>query len=178
MKAEGLSEFQYGNWFPDGRRLLLCATESGHAMRLYVLPIEGGTPKPISPEGFAIKTFGNSISPDGRFVAAIDPDKRAWLVPTDGSEGKPIAGMEPGEVPLQWSADGGSLYLMRGGEVPGKVWRLNLPTGKRSFVMDLIPADSAGVISLEAVLLTPDARSYAYSYYNNLSDLYLVDGLN
>jgi serine/threonine protein kinase len=177
VKTEGLSDLRNGNWFPDGRRLLLCASETGHATRLYVMPVEGGQPKPISPEGFSIKAFGNSISPDGRSVAAIDPEKRAWLLPTDGSEGKPIAGMEPGEVPLQWSADGGSLCLMRGGEVPGKVWRLNLATGKRSFVMDLIPADSGGVTSIEAVLLTPDARSYAYSYYNNLSDLYLVDGL-
>ena len=177
VKAEGLSGFSFGNWFPDGRRLLLDATEAGHTGRLYVVPVEGGTPKPISPEGFSLKQFGNSISPDGRLVAAIDPNERAWLLPTDGGEGKPIAGMEPGEVPLQWSADGRSLFLVRGGEVPGKVWRLDLATAKRSFVTELIPADPAGVTSLESILLTPDGHSYAYSYHNNLSDLYLVDGL-
>jgi eukaryotic-like serine/threonine-protein kinase len=177
VKAEGLADFRHGNWFPDGRRLLLCATEPAHAPRLYVVPIEGGTPKPISPEGFCIKQFGNSISPDGRLVAAIDPDQRAWLLPTDGSEGKPIAGMEPGEVPLQWSADGRSLNLVRGGEVPGRIFRLDLTTSRRDLVLELVPADPAGVTSLESILLTPDARSYAYSYHNNLSDLYLVDGL-
>ena len=178
VKTEGLSGFNWGNWFPDGKRLLLDATEAGHGPRLYVVPIEGGTPKPISPEGFSLRIFGNSISPDGRLVAAIDPDMRAWLLPTDGSEGKPIAGMEPGEVPLRWTADGRSLYLVRGGEVPGKVWRLDLATAKRTFVMDLMPADLAGVTSIEAIVLSPDARSYAFSYHNNLSDLYLVDGLN
>jgi Tol biopolymer transport system component len=177
LKTDGLSELSCGNLFPDGRRLLVCASESGHAGRLYVVPIEGGTPKPISPEGFSIKGFGNSISPDGRFVAAIDAQKRAWILPTDGGEGKLIAGMEPGEVPLQFSSDGRSLYLLRGGEVPGKIWRLDLATAKRDFVLELTPADPAGVTSLEAVLITPDGRSYAYSYHNNLSDLYLVDGL-
>jgi len=178
LKTEGLSELSCGNLFPDGRRVLVCASESGHVGRLYQVPIEGGTPKPISPEGFSIKGFGNSISPDGRFVAAIDAQKRAWILPTDGGDGKPIAGMEPGEVPLQFSSDGRSLYLLRGGEVPGKIWRLDLATGKRDFVMELTPADPAGVTSLEAVAITPDGRSYAYSYHNNLSDLYLVDGLN
>ena len=96
---------------------------------------EGGAP--ISSEGFSIKGFGNSISPDGRFVAAIDSDKRAWILPTDGGEGKPIDGMEPGEVPLQFSSDGRSLCLVRGGEVPGKIWRLDLATGKRDFVLEL-----------------------------------------
>lgn len=43
--------------------------------------------------------------------------------------------------------------------------------------MDLLPADPAGVESLESILITPDGRSYAYSYQNNLSDIYLIDGL-
>ena len=177
VKVEGLTGFRHGNWFPDGRRLLLCAAEPGHAARLYVVPIEGGAPKPIAPEGVCIKQFGNSISPDGRLVAAIDSNNQAWIIPTDGGEGKLIAGMEPEEVPLQWSADGRSLYLVRGGEVPGKIYRLDLATAKREMVMELVPADPAGVTSLETILLTPDARSYAYSYHNNFSDLYLVDGL-
>jgi hypothetical protein len=177
VKIPGLVGFNWGNWFPNGRRLLLDAREADRAARLYVVPVEGGTPKAISPQGFVLKTFGNSVSPDGRLVAAVDPNGLAWLLPTDGSGGKPIAGMEAGEVPLQFSGDGRSLYIVKGGEVPGKVWRLDLGTAKRERVLELSPADLAGVTSLESILLTPDGRSYAYSYHNNLSDLYLVDGL-
>jgi len=178
VRTEGLSGFEWGDWFPDGRRLLLYAREPDRAARLYVVPIEGGAPKPISPEGYSLKPFGHSISPDGRLVAAIDPNMRTCIVPAEGGEVKPIAGVEAGEVPLQWSVDGKSLYLVRGGEVPGRIWRLDLATAKRELVFELMPADLAGVTSLESILLTPDARSYAYSYHNNISDLYLVDGLN
>ncbi|MBI3447679.1 MAG: serine/threonine-protein kinase [Acidobacteria bacterium] len=177
VKTPGLVGFNWGNWFPDGRRLLLDAREANHAARLYVVPVDGGTAKAISPEGFGLKAFGRSISPDGKLVAAIDPNGLPWLFPTEGGDGKPIAGMAAGEVPLQWSTDGRSLYIVKGGEVPGRVWRLDLATAKRDHVVELSPADLSGVTSLEAILITPDGRSYAYSYHNNISDLYLVDGL-
>lgn len=66
---------------------------------------------------------------------------------------------------------------MKGGEVPGNVSRLDLATAKRDPVLELMPTDLAGVTSLERILFTPDGRFYAYSYHNNISDLYLVDGL-
>jgi len=177
VKTPGLVGYTWGNWFPDGRRLLLDAREADHAPRLYVVPVEGGAPKAISPDGFSLKTFGGSISPDGRLVAAIDPNGLAWLLPAEGGDGKPIAGMVAGEVPLQFSADGRSLFVVKGGEIPGRLWRLDLATTKRERVAELMPADPAGVTTLESILITPDARSYAYSYHNNISDLYLVDGL-
>jgi len=40
-----------------------------------------------------------------------------------------------------------------------------------------MPADPAGVASIESILLTPDARTVVYFYRNNLSDLYVVEGL-
>ena len=41
-----------------------------------------------------------------------------------------------------------------------------------------MPSDVAGISNvLLPVLLTPDGRSYVYSYGRFLNDLYLVDGL-
>ncbi|MFN2447406.1 MAG: hypothetical protein ABR606_17700 [Vicinamibacterales bacterium] len=42
---------------------------------------------------------------------------------------------------------------------------------------ELIPADPAGVVEIMTLVLTPDAKAYAYTYVRALSDLYLVEGL-
>ena len=41
----------------------------------------------------------------------------------------------------------------------------------------MAPSDPAGVCFLLQIQVTPDAKSYMYTYYRLLSDLYLVEGL-
>ncbi len=53
----------------------------------------------------------------------------------------------------------------------------HLATGQRSFFKRITPADPTGVGSVATVQLTPDGRSYCYSYMRSLSRLYVVDGL-
>jgi hypothetical protein len=40
-----------------------------------------------------------------------------------------------------------------------------------------MPADAAGVDSIGGGAITPDEKSYVYSYARTLSDLYVVEGL-
>jgi hypothetical protein len=37
--------------------------------------------------------------------------------------------------------------------------------------------DRAGLLSIDGIVMTPDARSCAYSYFRCLTDLHVVDGL-
>ena len=85
--------------------------------------------------------------------------------------------MEEGEFPIQWSADGRFLYIHRGGGFPAKIWRFEIATRRRELLREIVPADAAGVVSIEQILLTPDARTLVYGYAHNLSDLYVVSGL-
>jgi hypothetical protein len=85
--------------------------------------------------------------------------------------------MEAGEFPVQWSPDGRFLYIHRGGGFPGKIWKLEIATGRRELLREIALADPAGVTSIEQIFLTPDARTLVYGYYHNLSDLYVVSGL-
>ena len=56
------------------------------------------------------------ISPDGRQVVARGPEKEVFsLVPVEGGEPRPLTGMEKGDWPIQWSADGQTLYIVRWG---------------------------------------------------------------
>jgi len=164
-------------WFPDGRTLLLAAIEPAHSVRLYVQALGGGDARVVAPEGIDINQCGKPISPDGRTIAAIDPDGRVLLVGVDGSAPHPAAGVEKGEVPIGWTNDGKGIYVFRRGQVPGKIFRVDVATGRRTAWKELGPDDVTGVIGLADVVVSPDGRSFAYSYFRNLSDLYIVDGV-
>jgi hypothetical protein len=56
------------------------------------------------------------------------------------------------------------------------VYRLDVATGKRDLVTTLAPSDLAGVTAIQNLRITPDGKSYAYSFSRELSDLFLVDG--
>ena len=95
----------------------------------------------------------------------------------DGGEPRPISGIAEGEVPIQWTADGRSLYVRRWDEMPARVFRLDLETGRRELWKQIMPADHTGVVQIRGILPTPDGRAYAYSYLRVLSELYVVEGL-
>jgi hypothetical protein len=95
----------------------------------------------------------------------------------DGGAPRPIAGFEPGESPVGWSRDGQSLFLERFQESTIEIHRLNTLTGRREPTFRLGPPDPAGIVGYTAVAVSPDGKSYAYSFMRNLSELYLIDGL-
>src|ERR1700733_10440399 len=162
-------------WFPDATRVLLSGTESNHGVRLYVQDISTNKMDAISPEGTNGLSF--ALSPDGQFVAAVGPDEKGYLFPVAKGDPRPIPGLLPGEAPVAWSADGRSLYIYRGGELPAKIFRLDISSGSRTLWKQLMPPDPAGVEYVGPILPSPDGSAYAYGYRRLLSDLYLVEGL-
>jgi hypothetical protein len=58
-------------------------------------------------------------------------------------------------------------------------FRLDLVTGRREPWKTIEPADPVGLIGIQpaAVHITPDGRSFVYSYWKVLTELYLVDRL-
>jgi len=162
-------------WLPDGRRFLFSGKEPGHAARIYRQDSSDGKPVPISPEG--IDPLVLVLSPDGQQVVGVGPDEKAYFYPVAGGEPQPVPGIEVGEQPIQWSDDAKAIYFYRPGDLPAKVYRLDLSTGHKTLSKQLMPSDSAGVSRIGPILLTPDGKSCLYGYHRILSDLYLVDGL-
>jgi serine/threonine protein kinase/DNA-binding beta-propeller fold protein YncE len=162
-------------WFADGKRVLYSADEPGKGLRLYVHELDSGKNRAISPEGVNGTAF--TISPDSQQVAGIGPDQKGYLYPVASGEPRLINGINPGEQPITWGADGRSLYIYQPGELPARVYRLDLQTGQRTLWKELIPSDPAGVENIGPILLTPDAKTCVFGYHRMLADLYLVDGL-
>lgn len=144
-------------------------------MRLYIQDFKGGKPRAITPEG--VNAYALAISPDSELVAAVGPDQKGYLYPVGGGEARPIPGLATGEEPIEWTADGHSLYIYRPGELPAKVYRLDLATGERTLWRQLMPSDPAGVERIGPIRITADGKTYVYGYHRNLADLYLVEGL-
>jgi Tol biopolymer transport system component/predicted Ser/Thr protein kinase len=161
-------------WFPDGKRFLFLGSEPEHGVRLYVQDVDGGTARAISPEGVSANQW--EVSPDGKLVAAVGPDQNGYFYPVDGGDPRPIRGFAQGDTPVSWSADGRSLFIYRAGELPPKVFRLDLATGQKQLWREIMPTDSAGITDIGPILITPEAKSYVYEYGRTLSDLYLVEG--
>jgi Tol biopolymer transport system component/predicted Ser/Thr protein kinase len=165
----------WARWFPDGKRILMAANEADKGVRLYVYDLNSGQSRAITQEGVNGTAF--VISPDSEWVAGIGPDHRGYLYPVSGGEPKVIAGLNPGEEPIVWGADGHSLYIYQPGELPARVDRLDLHTGQRTLWKELMPTDPAGVENIGPILMTPDAKTCVFGYHRMLADLYLVEGL-
>ncbi|MGC1452946.1 MAG: protein kinase [Candidatus Sulfotelmatobacter sp.] len=166
---------QWARWFPDGKRLVFSGNEPEHGVRLYTQDISGGKPKPISPEGVDAVAF--AVSPDGQSVAGVGPDQKGYVFPAAGGDPRPINGMEPGDIPINWSEDGHSIYLYRSGEVPAKVYRVDLATGQKTVWKQIAPLDPTGVSTIGPIVMTPNGKTYVYGFHRTLGDLYLVEGL-
>jgi len=165
----------WARWLPDAKRLVFSGNEPGKGVRLYVQEVRGGNPRPISPEGVSAMAF--AVSGDGQFVAGIGPDQKGYLYPVAGGEARVILGFSVGEEPIAWSQDGRALYADRPGELPAKVYRVDLSSGQQTVWKELMPVDPAGIETIGPILITPDGKTYVYGYHRTLSDLYLVEGM-
>jgi DNA-binding winged helix-turn-helix (wHTH) protein/Tol biopolymer transport system component len=163
----------FATLLPDGKTLLFEGSEPGHALRNWVQDSTGGKPLPITPEG----TVGKWVSPDGKLLVAADPVQKFWLYPTDGGKPKALSGIEPEEETIRWSADGKNLFVANYGIIPAPVYQIEVITGRRKLVYNLAPSDAAGLWDIDPILLTPDGKSYVYSDYKILSDLYVARGM-
>jgi hypothetical protein len=158
---------------PDSKSIVFSAAEPGHARRTYVLDIQGGTPRAITPEGIG----GSLITPDGKFLLAMDSKHQRWLYPVAGGDPQKFNVIPNPTERIMGFFDGGKSVLVRTSNVPVEVTRVDLATSRREPWKEIAPADPAGVQSIPSLRFSADGKSYAYSVGRILSDLYVVDGL-
>src|SRR5271165_629198 len=148
-------------WLPDGKTLVFSGNEPGHGFRLYAEGIDEQKPRPISPEGVTPFVM---LSPKGDTVASTGPDGHIYLYPVNGGDPVAVKGTEPGEMPTGWSADGKSIFVYRFGEIPARIFQVDLRTGQRKVWKQLVSSDSAGIDTIRGLDLSADAKSYVYGY--------------
>ena len=160
-------------WFPDNRRLLVCGNEPGRAPRCYVQELAGGAPQPLTPEG----TTGGWVSPDGTRILGRTGAGEFLLYPVGKGEASPVPHLRREDAVIRWSPDGRSLLVYRFNELPVRVEKVELESGRRTLVRELAPADRSGVLGIDAVSMSGDGKWYAYSYGRDVSQLFTVEGV-
>jgi len=178
-QAKNLERFeieQYGYgaaWLPDGKNIVFLGKEKGHQTRTFVQNINGGPPRPVTPEGVA----GSLVSPDGKLLVGKDLNEKKALYSLDGGEPRPIPGLEDEDRVIRWGTDPQSLYVYRDKERPLKIYKVDIATGRKELAREITPADPAGVLGPINVLLTPDGKGYVYAFARHLTDLFLIKEL-
>jgi hypothetical protein len=179
LPAGTIKDYYDARFLPDGRSLLIAGSEAGRPRRLFLQDLEGGLPRPITPEG--VTALYSIPSPDGQWVAAglewkATPDA---LYPLQGGEPRPIPGLVKGEQPLRFDPDNMHLFIRTDAQDQplARIARLDLRTGRKEPWKEMRPPDPAGVATIDFVFPGPDGRSYVYNYSRELSTLYLVEGL-
>ncbi len=92
-------------------------------------------------------------------------------MPVDGTAPIPVAGAEAGEIPIQFAADGTSLFVYAPPPSPPASTASTLATGQRELWRELTAADPAGVYKIAPVAITPDGNAYAYKAMRVLREL-------
>jgi eukaryotic-like serine/threonine-protein kinase len=179
-----IQEYRGAVFFPDNERILVVGREKDR-FKTYIQELDGTPPRPFLPEG----VLAEAISPDGNRVAAsfYEREKERFSFPApaalyvysaDGGDPLQRFRLEKGFFPIRWSADGRSVFLLQLDRLVARIDRLDAATGKIGLWREVRIADPAGVIRpMNNLCLTPDGKSYVYSVWRNLGDLYVVNEL-
>jgi eukaryotic-like serine/threonine-protein kinase len=173
IRDDGFEYFRAA-WFPDGKSVLVSGrAKPGGPRKCFVRDLDKGPPRAVTPDG----TTGTRVSRDGRRVAAFDVETgRFAIYPVEGGAPIPIPGMRDGETVVNFDETGNGIYVASG-TAAQRIDHVDLGTGRRTFVREIAPVDPTGVGQIEAIQITPDGKSYCYSYMSALSRLYAVDGV-
>ena len=169
-----LASFAPGDTALGAKRFIIQKNEMPQ-LRVKLLFDVGSAHDPAGKEGLA-RLAATMISEAGSKDMQINEINKA-LYPLAGGAPRPLPGVEVGDFVNGFSADGTAVFATAGFGVPARVYRVEIATGKRSRLLELAPPDRAGILTIPDVELAKDGATYAYSYHEIRSQLFLVSGL-
>ena len=133
-------------------------------------------PRAISREDILFDRSADDIvlSSDGRLLAVAMNDQSLQLLPIDGGPPRTVPGVA-GLTPVAFCRDQ-SLLVYRSGEMPARISRVNLETGKQKPWKELAPPRT-GLWGIQPIRVAPDCESYAYSAQYAPVNVFVVSGL-
>jgi dipeptidyl aminopeptidase/acylaminoacyl peptidase len=178
LKRGAIAEYQGAAWFPDGKSVLIVGHEAGKPTRTFRQEIPAGDAKPILEEG----VIAAAVTPDGQTVLALDRERKWRWYPVNGGPSRLAAGMtaldrtsgDPDTIVLGWSPDGKEVFVRGGSDVPARVDRLDILSGRRTLLAEIGPADRTGLFSFTPTNVTKNGKQYGYGYAKRLSTLFVV----
>jgi len=174
LPSDGKLQVNAVRFLPDSRRVVFVALSDDGTRRLYVQDIDHGLPRAITPPTAPIVGFLTSV--DGKYAIYGLRNGTPATVSIDGGTAPTPPKIDLGDLtPLRFSGDGRDLFA-RDGNIPVRVYRIDVASGRKEILRELSPGDPAGLQFIGQILLSADGRSYVYGYTRALADLFAVDG--
>ena len=173
LESGAIRDYSSARWFPDGKSVLVCGTDEKQVSRCYVQSVAGGAPRPVTPAG----TRGGLLSPDGNLVLVQGARKEYLVLALVGGDPRPVASLAPDDAVARWTADGKGFLVYRPSEIPVRLERVDLASGRRDVVRRFSPGDLTGIVRIEQLLFADDENTYVYSATQRRSDLFLIEGV-
>ncbi|MDP2275681.1 MAG: serine/threonine-protein kinase [Archangium sp.] len=174
-------------YFADGQRIAFSAIGPDNQSHLYLQSVVqadeetgiAGKPERLTEVPLFLAA---PPSPDGKWLVGCGKDKRCMLIDAQSGEEKALRDLAMGDFPLQWTADGKGLWLIRSpkpnsSSVGVELLRYDLVTAKTVHIGALDPPDPVGMHHLKESVLTPDGKHYVYTVNQQLDELFLVEGV-
>jgi hypothetical protein len=116
-------------------------------------------------------------SRDARLAITRGEETRFVLVSIENpaQPPRPLPALE-GLIPSGWDGAGRTLYALERG-TSGRLYLFDVESGRRTPWMEVAPDDRVGFTGLLNFMATPDLKAYAYSYVRQLSELFVVSGI-
>ncbi len=163
---------RWAEWFPDGHRILLTASQSGQAQAVYLTDVNGSTPKQLS----SGQVPWGSVAPDGNSFLVFESG--AWVARSisDGNT-KPIQGIQAAEFSIGW-ADSKHVFVQATIPTGLNIYKVDVESGQREPWQTITPKDATGLRPMNTpTAITPDGRWMAFGCRTQLGQLYRSDTL-
>jgi Tol biopolymer transport system component len=178
LDAHGMQDFSNLGWMPNGSEIYFAGND-GHNWRMYAQNSTKGEIRSLTPPILVNpKSQSRLVSPDGRFCFSWDPGGRGGLYPLSGGEAQVVKGLLPEDRWIGWASDGQSAFVYQDKKTLAFIFQLDLVSGSRRLVGKAAPQDPSGLTTVGPLIITPDGKSYAFSYNRSLSDLFVVQGVH
>jgi serine/threonine protein kinase len=178
LDPDRIQRFTSPGWIPDGANVIFGGNQ-GQGWNVYVQDLVGGKPHAVTPSVLLDpeRFQAHLLSPDGKRVFARDLEGKAWLYSLAGENPRAVPGIERDDDWIGWSDDQSAGYVFHWDEIPARLFRLDLSSGKKRLVAELKRKDPIGVSVILSATITPDGRAYAYTCEQIVSELFLVTGV-
>ena len=171
LDAGSLESFVFCYFCPGGDSLIVIGAEPGKALRTYVLPLQGGGPRPVTPDG----VLGFHMSPDGTKILARGSDESYAVYNVGGGKPTPVPVLTPDDLVRSWNPRANSALVQLRESFPRAVQRVDLDTGRREMHSTLDQMQLKGHQGSYVTDVSEDWQSYAYHAWWSSSALFLID---
>jgi len=133
----------------------------------------GGKPQALGPADFV----GATVAKDGKRIAGWNAAGEAGVFDRDTRTMQSIPGMGGADQFQAWTKDGQALLVASATPWEARVYRVEVPSGKRTLLQTVVPNDRAGSMQNIRVVYAEESKTYAYSTSRIQGTLYVVEGL-